>query len=124
VSDDAPATTAPAPVAPAPPKRDAGGHWLPGASGNPNGRPLRAVEEQYLERVRVGCPPAEFEAIVKRAVVEAKKGGVAGARARDWLAKVLGLDRLDREGVVAAAIKVEVVRTDWRGETAAEERAS
>jgi hypothetical protein len=59
---------------------------------NGNGRPSKSAEESYRERIKVACPPEDFEEIVRKAVQEAKRGGLFGDRARTWLSKQLGTD--------------------------------
>jgi hypothetical protein len=58
------------------------------AAGNPGGpgRPRRAIEREYLARLSDAVPLDAWQAIVERAVEDAKAGD---ARARDWLARYL-----------------------------------
>ena len=64
------------------------------ALGNPGGpgRPRRALERQYLAALAEAVSPADWRAIVARAVTDAKGGN---PKARDWLSKhLLGDDPL------------------------------
>lgn len=60
--------------------------WKKGQSGNPAGRPPRAVEADYLEALRAGVSMELWRAIVHRAALDAVKGD---DRARAWLARYL-----------------------------------
>ena len=57
-----------------------------GQSGNPKGRPRKAVEEKYLKKISSSVTLTEWRDIVKKAVQQAQKGD---ARARQWLADYL-----------------------------------
>ena len=64
------------------------------ALGNPGGpgRPRRAVEREYLAALAEAVSPADWRAIVARAVADAKGGN---PKAREWLSKhLLGDDPL------------------------------
>lgn len=65
--------------------RNGSGQFAPGTAGGP-GRPSRAVEEYYLGLIASGCSEADFLAIVRKAVKQAKKGDPA---ARKWIADYL-----------------------------------
>jgi hypothetical protein len=61
------------------------------ALGNP-GRPRRAIERDFLSALAQAVPLAEWQAIVAKAVTDAKAGN---AKAREWLSKhLLGDDPL------------------------------
>lgn len=75
------------------------GKFRPGNPGGP-GRPKKVVERQYLDRLRRVVIIPEWEAVVRRALEDAKNGDSA---ARTWLSKHLVgddpaglLDALDR----------------------------
>lgn len=76
--------------------------FQPGQSGNPAGRPKRSVEEKYLKKISSSVTMAEWHDIIKRAVVDAKRGD---AKARQWLSDYLvgkpvqGID-LEHDGVI------------------------
>jgi hypothetical protein len=57
-----------------------------GQSGNPKGRKPREVEKDYLARLRACVTPPDWNAIIDRAVVDAKRGDTA---ARKFLADYL-----------------------------------
>jgi hypothetical protein len=64
------------------------------ALGNPGGpgRPRRAVEREYLAALAEAVSPADWRAIVGKAVADAKNGN---PKAREWLSKhLLGDDPL------------------------------
>jgi hypothetical protein len=65
--------------------RHKNGQFSEGNSGGP-GRPPRRVEAEYLKVTMRTCSLEDWAAIVKRAVLDAKKGD---GRARDWLGKYL-----------------------------------
>lgn len=67
-------------------ERDEHGRFVAGSKGNPNGRPSRAREERFLEITLAACSYADWAAIVKKAVDQAKRGD---ATARKWLADYL-----------------------------------
>ena len=58
------------------------------AAGNPGGpgRPRRGVERQYLAAFAEAVSLDDWQAIIQRAVADAKAGD---AKARDWLSKYL-----------------------------------
>jgi hypothetical protein len=57
-------------------------------AGNPGGpgRPRRAVERDYLFALVEAVTPADWRAIIEKAVADARGGN---AKARDWLSKYL-----------------------------------
>jgi hypothetical protein len=60
------------------------------ANGNPGGpgRPRRTIEREYIATLLGACTLNDWQAIVERAVEDAKAGD---GKARDWLARfVLG----------------------------------
>jgi len=65
--------------------RDKAGRFAKGNPGGP-GRPPRLIERQYLATISDAVPLNEWQAIVKRAVEDAKTGD---AKAREWLSKYL-----------------------------------
>jgi hypothetical protein len=62
--------------------RKADGTFTAGNTGGP-GRPPRATEMAYMRATMDGCSPADWQAIVAKAVEDAKAGD---AKAREWLA--------------------------------------
>ena len=68
--------------------RGSNGRFLPGNPGNPHarGRPRRAAEQDYLAATVAGVPLGDWQAIVRKAVAQARRGD---HRARDWLGKAL-----------------------------------
>ncbi len=65
--------------------RNADGTFAPGNSGGP-GRPARATERQYMAVVMAACDLETWQAIVERAVTDARNGD---STARAWLASYL-----------------------------------
>ncbi len=61
--------------------RLASGRFAPGNAGGP-GRPRRAEDVAYLERIKERVDGATWEAIVSKAIEQAKAGD---AQARAWL---------------------------------------
>lgn len=66
-------------------ERNADGTFAPGNGGGP-GRPARATERQYMAAVMAACDIDTWQAIVERAVTDAKNGD---STARAWLASYL-----------------------------------
>lgn len=66
--------------------RDKKGRFVKGHPGASPGRPKKAREERYLEITKTSCTFADWEAIVQRAVYDAKRGD---AQARKWLSDYL-----------------------------------
>lgn len=67
-------------------KRDAKGLWAKGQSGNPKGRPPKAIEFHYLRTIRDLCSLGDWQQIVRTAVTLAIEGD---AKSRDWLSRYL-----------------------------------
>lgn len=65
--------------------RNTNGTFAPGNSGGP-GRPSRATEREYMSIVMRACTLDDWQAIVERAVQDARNGDGA---ARSWLASYL-----------------------------------
>ena len=65
--------------------RNLNGTFAPGNAGGP-GRPRRSVEREYLAALVEAVSPADWRAIVARAVADAKGGN---PKAREWLSKHL-----------------------------------
>lgn len=72
--------------------RDHLGRFAKGNPGGP-GRPPRATEREYLEVTVAAVPVDVWREIIGRAVADALDGD---PRAREWLAKLLGLDSPQR----------------------------
>ena len=92
--------------------RDEKGRFVKGVSGNPNGRLPRAVEEEYRSILVSSVSKADWEAIIKRAVLDAKKGDNA---ARKFLADYLigpPVERKEMTGADGNALRIEVVYAD------------
>lgn len=66
-------------------ERNPDGTFAEGNSGGP-GRPARATERQYMAVVMAACDLDTWQAIVERAVTDAKNGD---STARAWLASYL-----------------------------------
>jgi len=66
--------------------RDSKGRFVKGASGNPQGRLPKQVEQTYLQVSENVCSFDVWREIVMKAVEQAKRGD---ARARQWLSDYL-----------------------------------
>jgi hypothetical protein len=75
------------------------GHGNPGGPG----RPRRGVEREYLAAFAAAVPLADWQAIIQKAVAEAKGGN---ARAREWLSKYL----VGEDPLVLAELADELAR--------------
>jgi len=67
-------------------ERDAKGRFAKGASGNPQGRLPKQIEQSYLQVSESVCTFDVWREIVMKAVEQAKRGD---ARARQWLSDYL-----------------------------------
>jgi len=67
-------------------ERDKNGRFVKGSTGNPNGRPKRKKEQQYLDRMAKVVTLDDWEKIVKTAISRAKAGESAS---RKWLSDYL-----------------------------------
>lgn len=88
--------------------RDEKGRFIKGVSGNPKGRSPREVEEDYRAILVSNVTKEDWAQIVKRAVVDAKKGDTA---ARKFIADYLiGLpvQRQEHTGADGNALKILV----------------
>ena len=65
--------------------RDEKGRFVKGNSGGP-GRPPKEREERYYEITMTACTYKDWEAIIKKAIEQAKRGD---AIARKWLSDFL-----------------------------------
>ena len=69
-------------------ERDDSGRFVKGQTGNPNGRPKRRTEQEYLDATIARVTIKDWREIVDKAVSQAKRGD---SRARAWLSDyVLG----------------------------------
>lgn len=94
--------------------RDAAGRFAAGNAGGP-GRPRREVERQFLDATLAAVSVEDWSEIVKRAAADAKAGD---AKARDWLARVLGIEaaRTVPDHAGESITKIVVVEDpDWYG---------
>lgn len=66
--------------------RDSKGRFVKGASGNPQGRLPKEIEQTYLQVCESTCPFDVWREITMKAVEQAKRGD---ARARQWLSDYL-----------------------------------
>jgi len=67
-------------------ERDAKGRFVKGASGNPQGRLSKQIEQSYLQVSESVCTFDVWREITMKAVEQAKRGD---ARARQWLSDYL-----------------------------------
>lgn len=66
--------------------RDSKGRFVKGASGNPQGRLPKEIEQTYLQVCESTCTFDVWREIVLKAIEQAKRGD---ARARQWLSDYL-----------------------------------
>jgi hypothetical protein len=89
--------------------RRSNGQFKKGVSGNPKGRPKKEREERYYEITMSACTFADWKAIVKRAVMDAKRGD---ATARKWLSDYLIGSPQQRLDVTSGGSPIVLVRWD------------
>lgn len=77
--------------------RDDRGKWMSGPSPNPNGRPRREVEIEYLNKTIESVSLSDWQLIVSKAVEDAKRGD---AQARIWLGNYVVGKPTDRIAVI------------------------
>jgi hypothetical protein len=83
------------------------GGFTKGVSGNPEGRKSRPVEERYLEIFRKAVTPEDWESIVARAVLDAKRGDTA---ARKFIADYLIGPPIERKEITGEDGKPLIVK--------------
>lgn len=86
-------------------ERETNGQFKKGHSGNPNGRPKKQREDRYYEILMNVCTFADWKAIGKKAVEQAKGGD---KDARKWLTDYLigpAPKRLEHTGEGGGPIK-------------------
>lgn len=87
-------------------ERDENGRFVKGQSGNPNGRPPKERSEKYYLITMTACTYKDWEAIVKKAVEQSKRGNPT---ARKWLSDYLigpPTQRLEHTGADGGAITI------------------
>jgi hypothetical protein len=90
--------------------RDENGKFIKGVSGNPAGRPKKEREERYRDILVNSVTFADWEAIIGKAVKQAKGGDSV---ARKWLSDYLigpPIQRQELTGKDGSAIEVIHVR--------------
>jgi hypothetical protein len=88
--------------------RDANGRYLKGHKSN-GGRPSRPKEEQYYRILMTACTPKDWNAIVLKAIDQAKRGD---AVARKWLSDYLigpPVERKEITGADSQPLEIRVV---------------
>jgi hypothetical protein len=90
------------------------GGFVKGKSGNPNGRPKKAIEERYLKSLYSVLKQSDWKEIVEMAVKQAKRGD---SQARKWLSDyALGtpVNRMELLGKDGTPQEIGVVAVDYR----------
>ena len=90
------------------PKRDGKGRFIKGQTGNPNGRPPRATEQEYREAIKEVIPLDRFIRQLEKLAMRADRGD---SRAFDKICDLLGLHVIKNEvtGADGNAITIRVV---------------
>jgi hypothetical protein len=100
--------------------RDIKGRFAIGHPGGP-GRPKRQTEAAYLGAMMAACPLEEWQAIVGRAVTDAKGGD---AKAREWLGRYLVGDPATKAPAPLQVVVQQLLQADEALETAAHKLAA
>lgn len=93
--------------------RDANGRFIKGNSGNPTGRASRAREERYYEILKSTITFEDWQAIVKKAGEQAKRGD---AVARKFLADYLVGPPIERKEITGADGSALTIRVEYAGQ--------
>ena len=80
-------------------ERDDNGRFIKGSTGNPRGRLPREREEKYYNILMQSVTFVDWEAIVKKAAEQAKRGD---AVARKWLSDYLIGPPIERKEITGA----------------------
>lgn len=80
-------------------ERDEKGRFVPGQSGNPNGRLPQPREKRFYEITLSACTFDDWTEIVKKAVAQAKRGDPT---ARKWLSDYIIGPPTQRQEVTGA----------------------
>jgi hypothetical protein len=92
--------------------RDDKGRFVKGVTGNPAGRPKKEREQEYHDILVSVVTPAEWKAVVVKALEQAKRGdGVA----RKWLADYLigpPVEKKEIAGTDGSPLKIIVEYAD------------
>lgn len=92
--------------------RDKKGRFVKGHESITPGRPKKSREERYLEILISTVTEQDWQAIIMRAVADAKRGD---ATARKWLADyIIGppVERKEISGADGNALRIEIVDVD------------
>ena len=87
------------------PKRDDKGRFVKGSTGNPNGRPTAATEQEYRDAIKSVIPLERFIRQLERLAARADRGD---SRAFDKICDLLGLYVIKNEQ--SGEITINVVR--------------
>lgn len=82
------------------------GQLKKGSVLNPKGRPKKSREERYLEILKSTVTYDDWQAIIQRAVYDAKKGDTA---ARTWLSNYIVGTPQQKMDVTSGGEKVQVI---------------
>lgn len=90
------------------PKRDDKGRFVKGSTGNPNGRPTRATEQEYREAIKDVIPLDRFIRQLEKLASRADRGD---SRAFDKICDLLGLHVVKNEitGSNGEALEIKLI---------------
>ena len=89
-------------------KRDEKGRFVKGTVANPNGRPPRATEQEYIDAVKDIVPLDRFKRMLERQAQRAEHGDI---RAFECVVRMIGIEGVKKIAVTSGGNKIVVSLT-------------
>lgn len=83
--------------------RDEKGRFIKGKSGNPNGRPPKATEQEYLDAIFEVVPLLRFKKMIEKQAARAEKGDI---RSFEVIAKYVA-PYIERKDITTMGEKIQ-----------------